>query len=120
MSNKELIGEYEKRIIRYEKLCNEGVEFNREISLRAKIKLCNRFIIELTNMDEVQVTDNPMSIDGFIRKLKMISPDKRKLPLHIQCPNGLLTEPNIKMVHQNVESPYVGDEITSMVITWRD
>lgn len=38
------------------------------------------------------------TIDDFIKELQRISEDKRKLPLVVQCPNGELTEPTIKMV----------------------
>jgi hypothetical protein len=38
------------------------------------------------------------TIDDFIKELQRISEDKRKLPLVIQCPNGELTSPTIKMV----------------------
>jgi hypothetical protein len=37
------------------------------------------------------------TIDDFIKELQMISEDKRKLPLVVQCPNGELTSPSIKM-----------------------
>ncbi len=37
------------------------------------------------------------TIDDFIKELQRISEDKRKLPLVIQCPNGELTYPTIKM-----------------------
>ncbi len=38
------------------------------------------------------------TIDDFIIELQRISEDKRKLPLVIQCPNGELTTPTIKMI----------------------
>jgi hypothetical protein len=38
------------------------------------------------------------TIDDFIKELQRISEDKRKLPLVIQCPNGELTSPSIKMM----------------------
>lgn len=37
------------------------------------------------------------TIDEFIKKLQSISEDKRKLPLVIDCPNGLESSPEIKM-----------------------
>ena len=41
------------------------------------------------------------TIDDFIKELQSISEDKRKLPLVVQCPNGELTYPTIKMVWDN-------------------
>jgi hypothetical protein len=38
------------------------------------------------------------TIDDFIKELQRISENKRKLPLVIQCPNGELTSPSIKMM----------------------
>ena len=61
-----------------------------------------------------------MTINKFIEKLLQISPDKRELPLIIQCPNGLEVEPNIKMKFENHGSPILGDKLEAMVITWRD
>jgi hypothetical protein len=59
------------------------------------------------------------TIDSFIRELQSISPDKRKLPLVIDCPNGLQVDPEVKMRH---DSPYaiIGTPPDKMVITWRD
>lgn len=41
------------------------------------------------------------TIDDFIKELKRISPDKRKLPLVIDCPNGMQVYPEIKMRWNN-------------------
>lgn len=60
-----------------------------------------------------------MTIDKFIKELQLISEDKRKLPLIIQCPNGLEVEPKIKMKFENYGSPLLGDKLEAMVITWR-
>ena len=38
------------------------------------------------------------TIDDFIKELQQISEEKRKLPLVVQCPNGELTSPSIKMM----------------------
>jgi hypothetical protein len=38
------------------------------------------------------------TIDDFIKELQRISSDKRQLPLVIQCPNGELTYPEVKMM----------------------
>lgn len=59
------------------------------------------------------------TIDDFIIELQRISADKRKLPLVIDCPNGLEVFPSIKMRY---DDPY---EIfqkppDKMVITWQD
>lgn len=37
------------------------------------------------------------TINQFIKELQAISPDKRELPLVIDCPNGLEVYPEIKM-----------------------
>ena len=58
------------------------------------------------------------TIDDFIKELQRISEDKRKLPLVIQCPNGELTYPTIKMVWD--DSLLVTDKgPDKMIITWR-
>ena len=61
-----------------------------------------------------------MTIDRFIKELQAISEDKRKLPLIIQCPNGLEVEPKIKMKFRNYGSPLLGDKLEAMVITWQN
>ena len=55
------------------------------------------------------------TIDQFIKRLQAISEDKRKLPLVIACPNGLLVEPKIKMVMKD-NLPFNGVE--KMIITY--
>ena len=57
--------------------------------------------------------------DSFIGKLQSISADKRKLPLVIDCPNGLEVYPSIKMrTKDNI--PIIADgEVDKMVITWQ-
>lgn len=60
------------------------------------------------------------NIDDFIKELQFISEEKRKLPLIIQCPNGMEVYPTIKMKFENYGHPILGDKIESMVITWRD
>ena len=60
------------------------------------------------------------TINDFIKQLQAISPDKRELPLIIQCPNGLEAYPKIKMKFENYGSPLLGDKIESMTITWED
>lgn len=58
------------------------------------------------------------TIDDFIKELQSISEDKRKLPLVVQCPNGELTSPSIKMLWDNpMEMMEKKDHI--MIITWR-
>lgn len=63
-----------------------------------------------------------MTIDKFIEKLQRISPDKRKLPLVVDCPNGMEVDPKIKMRY---DEPYGDKGILSghapnkMVITWQ-
>ena len=60
------------------------------------------------------------TIDDFIKELQSISKDKRKLPLVINCPNGLQVTPSIKMQFENFGSPLLGDKLEKMVIDWRD
>ena len=59
------------------------------------------------------------TIDDFIKELQMISENKRKLPLVIQCPNGELTSPSIKMVWDDQSQVFVKDP-DKMIITWRN
>jgi len=61
-----------------------------------------------------------MNIDDFIIELQSISPDKRKLPLVINCPNGLQVSPTIKMQFENFGHAICGDKLEKMVISWRD
>ena len=60
------------------------------------------------------------SLNDFILEALQISEDKRKLPLKIQCPNGLEVYPSIKMKFENYGSPLLGDKLKAMHITWRD
>ena len=60
------------------------------------------------------------SLNDFILEALQISEDKRKLPLKIQCPNGLEVYPSIKMKFENYGSPILGDKIEAMHITWWD
>lgn len=60
------------------------------------------------------------SLNDFILEALQISEDKRKLPLKIQCPNGLEVYPSIKMKFENYGSPILGDKIEAMHITWCD
>jgi hypothetical protein len=59
------------------------------------------------------------TIDDFIKELQRISEEKRKLPLVIQCPNGELTSPSIKMVWDD-ESQVLVHGPDKMIITWRN
>ena len=59
------------------------------------------------------------TIDDFIKELQRISEDKRKLPLVVQCPNGELTSPSIKMMWDNqMETFQHGPD--KMIISCRD
>ena len=58
------------------------------------------------------------TIDDFIKELQSISEDKRKLPLVVQCPNGELTYPTIKMVWDN-PMEMMEKEPDKMFIDWR-
>ena len=58
------------------------------------------------------------NIDDLIRHLQAISPDKRKLPLVIDCPNGIEVFPNIKMRWDDpMEMMEKGPD--KMVLTWQ-
>ena len=59
------------------------------------------------------------TIDDFIKELQMISEDKRKLPLVIQCPNGELTSPSTKMVWDN-PMEMMEKSPDKMIISWRN
>ena len=59
------------------------------------------------------------TIDDFIKELQRISEEKRKLPLVIQCPNGELTPPSIKMMWDEPLTMF-DKEPDKMIITWRD
>jgi hypothetical protein len=60
------------------------------------------------------------TIDDFIKELQRISEDKRKLPLVIQCPNGELTSPSIKMMWDNpFETLTLEKGPDKMIIDWK-
>jgi hypothetical protein len=59
------------------------------------------------------------TIDDFIKELQRISKNKRKLPLVVQCPNGELTSPKIKMMWDN-PMEMIEKSPDKMIITWRD
>ncbi len=59
------------------------------------------------------------TIDDFIKELQRISEDKRKLPLVVQCPNGSLTSPSIKMMWDEPLMMFE-KEPDKMIISWRD
>ena len=59
------------------------------------------------------------TINDFIKELQAISPDKRELPLVIDCPNGLETYPSIKMRWDDQINMLSGKPVDKMVITWR-
>lgn len=58
------------------------------------------------------------TIDDFIKQLQAISEDKRKLPLVIDCPNGLEVYPEIKMRWDNQMDILSGKMPDKMVITY--
>ncbi len=58
------------------------------------------------------------TIDDFIKELQRISEDKRKLPLVVQCPNGELTSPSIKMMWDEPLMMFE-KEPDKMIIDWR-
>ena len=60
------------------------------------------------------------TIDDFIKDLQRISEEKRKLPLVIECPNGLLVSPSIKMIFKDGLMFHKDSKVEKMLITWRD
>ncbi len=58
------------------------------------------------------------TIDDFIKELQSISPNKRKLPLVIRCPNDLLVYPSIKMIFKDDIMFTKDAEVEKMIITW--
>jgi hypothetical protein len=59
------------------------------------------------------------SINDFIKELKAISPEKRKLPLVINCPNGMQVYPQIKMQFTDDIMFTKDSKVGKMVITWK-
>ena len=57
------------------------------------------------------------NLNDFILKALQISEEKRKLPLLIQCPNGLEVFPSIKMKFENLGSPLLGDRLEAMTVS---
>jgi len=60
------------------------------------------------------------TINSFIKELKSVSKEKRKLPLVVVAPNGSKCSPSIKMGFDGLGSPLLGDNLVEMVISWRD
>ncbi len=60
------------------------------------------------------------TINDFIKELQRISPDKRKLPLIIDCPNGLEVYPSIRMRFKDGIMLSKDAKVEKMVITWQD
>jgi hypothetical protein len=60
------------------------------------------------------------NLNDFILEAIQISEDKRKLPLKIQCQNGLEAYPSIKMKFENYGSAILGDKLEAMFITSYD
>jgi hypothetical protein len=60
-----------------------------------------------------------MTINELIIQLSRISEEKRNLPLVIQCPNGELTSPSIKMMW---DDPFdmLDHGPDKMILTWKD
>ena len=60
-----------------------------------------------------------MNIDEFIKELQQVSEEKRKLPLTIACPNGLMVEPKIKMKFKDGTMLTNKAEVEEMVVSWQ-
>jgi hypothetical protein len=56
-----------------------------------------------------------MEVKDLIRELKTYSLGKK---IEIECPNGLLVNPKIKVIH--LRQWDMGSPIISYVITWQD
>ena len=59
------------------------------------------------------------TINDFIKELQKISSDKRKLPLVIECPNGLQVYPSIKMIFKEGTMLTKEAKVEKMIIDWR-
>lgn len=59
------------------------------------------------------------TVNEFIAELQRLSDDKKKLPLVVQCPNGELTFPSIKMIWDKQED-MLRKNPDKMMISWRD
>lgn len=61
-----------------------------------------------------------MTINDFIKELQSIPEERRKLPLVIDCPNGMETYPSIKMRFQQQDLlPSEENKVEKMVVTWK-
>lgn len=56
-----------------------------------------------------------MRVSDFIRELKNYRQDQK---IEIECPNGLMVDPRIKVQHENPMDPF--SKPTGYVVTWRD
>ena len=73
----------------------------------------------LRDLFDVSYSDTHNTLNDFIIEALQISDDKKRLPLTIQCPNGLEVYPSIKMKFENYGSPILGDKLEAMSISWR-
>lgn len=73
----------------------------------------------LRDLFDVSYSDTHNTLNDFIIEALQISNDKKRLPLIIQCPNGLEVYPSIKMKFENYGSPILGDKLEAMSISWR-
>lgn len=58
------------------------------------------------------------TVNDFIKELQNISPDKRELPMQIECPNGMLVYPKIRMNWLDRLNMFKKNP-DSMVVTYR-
>lgn len=72
----------------------------------------------LRDLFDVSYSDTHNTLNDFIIEALQISNDKKRLPLIIQCPNGLEVYPSIKMKFENYGSPILGDKLEAMSISW--
>ena len=65
-------------------------------------------------------SDEPKNLNDFIFRALQISENKRKLPVVIDCPNGMEVFPSIKMRLKEGTEFTPQQEVEKMVITWHD
>lgn len=64
--------------------------------------------------------NTPLNIDQFIELLQQVDEEKRKLPLLVPCPNGLMVRPKIKMQFAPTDQDTLSkaSKVSAMVITY--
>ena len=61
-----------------------------------------------------------MTVNEFIKKLEQLQPKLREKEIVIECPNGLIVEPSVKMLLEDKWNLFGGVEnVKSMIVTWQ-